>query len=169
MHATLKKANFAYHTPGMYVVLHSFLSILPPTITIIQNIIFTSRLKRKPGSCCLPQSTPFHCLFITLFSHQSTRGGRRRRRRRSAFHHRIGIRKEVALAREKANPVYVIMQALRFQIWVLHHWHGSEKEGRRVLWILAFHWMIGWEWNGGWTKNEIVLGWKFIKEKDSGR
>lgn len=141
--AKWKKANLVYHKPGMHVVLHSFLSILPPTITIIQNIICTSGLKRKPGSCRLLHSPSFPFLFIilvihvsTIFCHQSTRQGWRRRRRwrrrRSVFHRGLCIPKETVLAREKVNPVYVIMQALRLQR-VLHHWRGSENEGRRVF------------------------------------
>lgn len=170
MNAKWKKANLVYHKPGMHVVLHSFLPILPPTITIIQNIICTSSLKRKPGSCCLLHSASFPFLFIilfinvrTVFCDQSTWQGWwsrwRWRRRRSVFHRGIGIPKETVLAREKANPVYVILQALRLQR-VLHHWRGSENEGRRVWRVLAFH---------RWTKNEIISRLKFIKQKDGGK
>ena len=161
MHATWKKGNLVYNAPGMHVVLHGFLPIFPPTITIIQNIICTSSLKRKPGSCCLLHSASFPFIFIilfihvsTIFCHQSTGQGWRRRgwrRRRSVFHGGLGIPKEIVVAREKVNPVYVIMQALRFQR-VLHHWRGSEKEGWRVL---AFHWMLLGKVNKKWDCFEV--------------
>ena len=105
--------------PGIDAVLHSFLPILPPAISIIKNIIHAPRLKGEPRSGCFsrrPNTLP-PILDAALFflGHY----------RRGAFSFWVKVA-EPGLGGEKGSPVNISkdlsLQWRQWWWWELKMW-----------------------------------------------